>query len=102
MTTKPACGDDTSVDEKELAIAVDEEEEEPLAVDQSKKMSKRYRCFGWVTRGVPSRSKQQHTNTNINLDVCLDVVSTPINVTIDPPIQDSTVSEDNDMHVPPL
>jgi hypothetical protein len=33
MRTKPACGDDHSIDDKELAIAVDEEEEEPLAVD---------------------------------------------------------------------
>jgi hypothetical protein len=102
MTTKPACGDDTSVDDKELAIAVDEDKEEPLAVDRSKKMLKRYRRFGRVTRGVPSHSKQQRTNTNINLDVRLDVVSAPINVTTDPPIRDSTVSADNDMHVPPL
>ncbi len=57
MTTKPACGDNPSVDDKELAVAVDKDEEEPLAVDQSKKMPKRSRCFGWVTRGVPSRSK---------------------------------------------
>jgi hypothetical protein len=33
MTTKPACGVDPSVDDKELAVAVDEDEEEPLAVD---------------------------------------------------------------------
>ena len=70
VTTKPACGDDPSVDNKELAIAVDEDKEEPLAVDQSKKMPKRSRRFGWVTRGVPSCSKQQRTNTNGNLDVC--------------------------------
>jgi hypothetical protein len=101
MTTKPACGDDPYVDDKELAGAVDKDEEEPLAVDRSKKMPKRSRRFGRVTRDVPSCSKQQHTNTNINLDVCLDVVSAPINVTIDPPIQDLTVSADNDMHVPP-
>jgi hypothetical protein len=101
MTTKPACGDDPSVDDKELAVAVDKDEEEPLAVDQSKKMPKRSRRFGRVTRGVPSHSKQQRTNTNINLDVRLDVVSAPINVTIDPPIQYLTVSADNDTHVPP-
>jgi hypothetical protein len=53
MRTKPACGDDPSVDEKELAIAVDKEEEKPLAVDQSKKIPKRSRCFWGVTRGVP-------------------------------------------------
>jgi hypothetical protein len=41
------------------------------------------------------------TYSNINLDVCLDVVSAPINVTIDPPIQDLTVSADNDTHVAP-
>ena len=86
MTTKPACGDDPSVDDKELAVAVDEDKEKPLAVDQSKKMPKRSRRFGRVTRGVPSHSKQQRTNTTINLDVHLDVVSAPINVTIDPPI----------------
>ncbi len=57
MTTKPACGDDPSVDDMELAVAVDEDKEEPLAVDQSKKMPKRSRRFGRVTRGVPSRSK---------------------------------------------
>ncbi len=101
MTTKPACREDSSVDDKELAIAVDEDKEEPLAVDQSKKMPKRSRLFGRVTRGVPSCSKQQHTNTNINLDVCLDVVNAPINVTVDPSTQDSTVSADNDTHVPP-
>jgi hypothetical protein len=101
MTTKPACGDNPSIDDKELAIAVDEDNEEPLVVDQSKKMPKRSRCFGRVMRGVPSHSKWQCTNTNINLDVHLDVVSAPINVTIDPPIQDLTVSADNDMHVPP-
>ncbi len=86
MMTKPACGDDPSVDDKELAIAVDKDKEEPLAVDQSKKMPKRSRRFGQVTRGVPSCSKQQRTNTNINLDVRLDALSAPINVTIDPPI----------------
>jgi hypothetical protein len=64
-------------------------------------MPKRFRCFGRVTRGVPSHSKRQRTNTNINLDVRQDVVSAPINVTIDPPNQDSTVSADNDTHVPP-
>jgi hypothetical protein len=101
MTTKPACGEDPSINDKELAIAVDKDKEEPLAVDQLKKMPKRPRRFGQVTRGVPSCSKQQRTNTNINLDVSLDVVSAPINVTIDPPIQDSTVSADNDMQVPP-
>jgi hypothetical protein len=101
MTTKPACGDDPSVDDKELAIAVVEDKEEPLAVDWLKKMPKRSRCFGRVTRGVPSCSKQQCTNTNINLDVYLDVISAPINVTIDPPIQDLTVSVDDDRHVPP-
>jgi hypothetical protein len=57
MTTKPACGDDPSVDDKELAIAVDEDEEEPLVVDRSKKMPKRSRCFGRVRRGVPNCSK---------------------------------------------
>jgi hypothetical protein len=83
MMTKPACGDNPSVDDKELAVAVDEEDkEEPLAVDQSKKMPKRSRRFGRVTRGVPSCSKQQRTNTNINLDVRLDVLSAPINETI--------------------
>jgi hypothetical protein len=82
MSTKPACGDDPSVDDKELAIAVDEDKEEPLAVDQLKKMPKRSRCFGRVMRGVPSCSKRQHTNTNINLDVRPDVVSAPINETI--------------------
>jgi hypothetical protein len=101
MTMKPACGDNPSVDDKELAIVVEEDKEELLAVDRSKKLPKRSRRFGRVTRGVPSHSKQQRTNNNINLDVCLDVVSAPINVTIDPPIQDSTVSADNDMHVPP-
>ncbi len=29
--TKPVCGDDPSVDDKELAVAVDEDKEEPLA-----------------------------------------------------------------------
>jgi hypothetical protein len=82
MTTKPACGDDPSVDDKELAIAVDEDEEEPLAVDRSKKMPKRSRRFGRFTRGVPSCRKRQRTNTNINLYVRLDVVSAPINETI--------------------
>jgi hypothetical protein len=101
MTTKPACGDDPSVDDKELAIAVDKDEEEPLVVDRSMKMPKRSRCFGRITRGVPSCRKQQRTNTNINLDVHLNVVSAPINVTIDPPIRDSTVSADNDTHIPP-
>jgi hypothetical protein len=101
MMTKPVCGDDPSIDDKELAITVDKDKEEPLVVHQSKKMPKRSRRFGWVTRGVPSRSKRQHNNTNINLDVRLDVVSAPINVTIDPPIQDSTVSAGNDTHVPP-
>jgi hypothetical protein len=101
MTTKPACGDDPSVNDKELAIAVDKDKEEPLVVDRSKKMPKRSRCFGQFTRGVPSCSKRQPTNTNINLDVCLDAVSDPINVTIDPPSQDSTVSADNDTHIPP-
>ena len=86
MMTKRACGDNPSVDDKELAVAVDEDEEEPLADDRSKKMPKRSRCFGRVMRGVPSCSKRQHTNTNINLDVRPDVVSAPINVTIDPPI----------------
>jgi hypothetical protein len=90
MRTKPACGVDPSVDDKELAIAFDKDKEEPLAVDRSKKMPKRSRRFGRVTRGVPSHSKRQRTNTNINLDVRLDVVSAPINVTIDPPIPDST------------
>jgi hypothetical protein len=71
MTAKPACGDDPSVDDKELAVAVEEDEEEPLAVDQSKKMPKRSRRFGRVTRGVPSCSKRQRTNTYINLDVRL-------------------------------
>ncbi len=79
MTTKPVCGDNPSIDDKELAVAVDEDKEELLAVDQSKKMPKRSRRFGRVTRGVPSCSKQQRTNTNINLDVCLDIVSAPIN-----------------------
>jgi hypothetical protein len=37
MTMKPACGDDRSVDDKELAVGVDEEEEEPLAVDRSRR-----------------------------------------------------------------
>jgi hypothetical protein len=46
MTTKPACGYDSSVDDKELAIAVDKDEEEPLAVDQSKKMPKRSNALG--------------------------------------------------------
>jgi hypothetical protein len=82
MTTKPVCGDNPSVDDKEIAAAVDEDKEEPLEVDQSKKMPKRSRCFGRVTRGVPSCSKRQRTNTNINLDVRLDVVSAPINETI--------------------
>jgi hypothetical protein len=49
MTTKPARGDEPSIDDKEFAIAVDEDEEEPLAVDQSKKMPKRSRRFGRVT-----------------------------------------------------
>jgi hypothetical protein len=101
MMTKPTCGDDPSIDDKELAVAVDEDKEEPLAVDQLKKMPKRSRCFGRVTRSVPKCSKRQRTNTNINLDVRLDVVSAPINVTIDLPIRDSTVSADNDTHVPP-
>jgi hypothetical protein len=101
MTTKPACGDDPSVDDKELAVAVDKDEEESLAVDQSKKMPKRSRRFGRVMRGVPSCSKRQRTNTNINLDVRLDVASAPINVTIDPAIRDSTVRADNNTHVPP-
>jgi hypothetical protein len=101
MAMKPACGDNPSIDDKELAVAVDKDKEEPLAVDQLKKMPKRSRRFGRVMRGVPSRSKWQRTNTNINLDVHLDVVSAPINVTIDPPIQDSTVSADNYTHVPP-
>ncbi len=57
MTTKPACGDDPSVDDKELAVAVDKDEEEPLAVDRSKKLPKRSRRFGRITRGVPSCSK---------------------------------------------
>jgi hypothetical protein len=57
MMKKPACGDDPSVDDKELALAVDEDEKEPLAVDRSKKMPKRSRCFRRVTRGVPSCSK---------------------------------------------
>ncbi len=83
MTTKPACGDDPSVDDKELAVAVDKDKEEPLAVDQSKKMPKRSRRFGRLMRGVLSYSKRQHTNTNINLDVRLAGVSAPINVTID-------------------
>jgi hypothetical protein len=82
MTMKPTCGDDPSIDDKELAVAVDEDKEEPLAADRSKKMPKRSRRFGPVTRGVPSRSKRQRTNTNINLDVHLDVVSAPINDTI--------------------
>ncbi len=77
MTTKPACWDDPSIDDKELAIAVDEDKEEPLVVDQLKKMPKRSRLFGRVTRGVPSYGKRQRTNTTINLDVCLDVVSAP-------------------------
>ncbi len=46
MTTKPACGVDPSVDDKELAIAVDKNKEKPLAVDRSKKMRKRSRCLG--------------------------------------------------------
>ena len=101
ITRKPVCGDNPSIDDKELAVVVDEDKEEPLAVDRLKKMPKRSRRFGRVTRGVPSRSKRQRTNTNINLDVCLDVGSAPINVTIDPPFRDSTVSADNDTHVPP-
>ncbi len=56
--TKPTCGDDLSIDDKELTIAVDKDEEEPLAVDQSKKMPKKSRRFGRVTRGVPNCSKQ--------------------------------------------
>jgi hypothetical protein len=52
-------------------------------------------------RGVPSCSKRQRTYANINLDIHLDAVSAPINVTIDSPIRDSTVSADNDTHVPP-
>ncbi len=54
---KPACGDNPSIDDKELAVAVDKDKEEPLAVDQLKKMPKRSRRFGRVMRGVPSRSK---------------------------------------------
>ncbi len=57
MTRKPVCGDDPSIDDKELAVAVYEDEEEPLAVDRLKKMPKRSRRFGQVTRGVPSCSK---------------------------------------------
>ncbi len=57
MMRKPACGDNPSINEKELAVAVDKDEEEPLAVGQSKKMPKRSRRFGRVTRGVPSCSK---------------------------------------------
>ncbi len=60
MTMKPACGDDPSIDDKELAVAVDKDKEEPLAVDQSKKMPKKSRCFGRFTRGVPS-----HSNDNV-------------------------------------
>jgi hypothetical protein len=46
MTTKPECGDDPSVDDKELAVAVDKGKEEPLAVNRSKKLPKRSRSFG--------------------------------------------------------
>jgi hypothetical protein len=54
MTMKPACGDDPSIDDKELAIVVDKDEEEPLAVDGSKKMPKRSIRFGQIMRGVTS------------------------------------------------
>jgi hypothetical protein len=57
MRTKPACGDDLSVDDKELAVAVERDKEEPFAVDGSKKMPKRSRCFERIMRGVPSCSK---------------------------------------------
>jgi hypothetical protein len=31
MMTKPVCGDDPSIDDQELAVAVDKDKEEPLA-----------------------------------------------------------------------
>jgi hypothetical protein len=52
MMTKPPCGDDPSVDNKELAVAVDEDKEEPIAVDLPKNMPKMSRRFGWVTIDV--------------------------------------------------
>jgi hypothetical protein len=63
-----------------------------------KKMPRRSRHFGQVLKGECSRSKQQRTNHN--LDVNLDV-SAPVNVTVHLPNQDPTVRENDDTHVPP-
>ncbi len=63
-----------------------------------KKMPRRSRRFGQVLKGENSRSKQQCTNQN--LDVNLDV-SAPINVTVHLPNQYSTVRENDDTPIPP-